>query len=615
MPKLVFTQDEIDGYLKEKKEFRHFFYDRTIQIADSMKVHADGLFPKTLIEERRPNEPMEVKNYRKQIFIAKTKPAFSKVFSSLQKIRRSSDWNIRYENLEDFTRIIDEEDLEQYTEVKFPYFTSITNWVFSLLLRKYLIDPNAVVVVLPLSFDVLENQFLEPFPIIFDSVDVLEFKQNDYAVLHNPMGAIYKIRNKEELGRSYYFITTEEILKYDQVDSKGNFKLTLQQPHELTILPVFKLKGVLIDQTGDQTGSTFLYESRLSGMIPELDEAIREYSDLQAAKVLHIYPERWEYTNNECGKCKGSGQITNPAWFEGCAAASVIDCTTCAGRGYVVAGPYSKIMVKPPNALEAGGQVPTPPAGYVEKDVEIIKIQQLGVEDHIYQALSAVNFEFLAKTPLSQSGVAKEVDKDELNNTVHSIAEDVVSAMDNLYRMIAYYRYKTLYPLDKIEEMLPVIAVPEKFDILSSTHLEESLTAAKTNKFNPAITNAAEISYAGKFFNADPKVRDTVMLILELDPLANITEDEKMSRLSNNGITQETYVISSNIQEFVQRAIEENEKFTELDTAEQKKIMLKYATEQIASIDKANQIKLESQQEAMSEGGLNEIPKPEEIAA
>src|SRR5690606_3091586 len=128
----------------------------------------------------------------------------------------------------------------------------------------------------------------------------------------------------------------------------GTFALTDQRAHGLSVLPAFPLKGVLIDQADNR----YLYESRIAGMIPELNEAIRENSDLQAAKVLHIYPERWEYTQNDCTTCKGTGQRPNPRWHEGCDTSIPLQ-IPCDNKGchngYIVSGPYSKIMIRPNN--------------------------------------------------------------------------------------------------------------------------------------------------------------------------------------------------------------------------------------------------------------------------
>jgi len=581
MPKLEFSTQELKNYFGTEIKYRHCFYERAVKKADAILVHADGLDPCELLTDRRPNESAEVLEYRKKIWVPKTKPFFSKIISSLQKIRRSSDWSIRYEG--DFPKIPEGETLKDYCEFNYPQFTSITNWAFAVLLKKYTTDPNAVLFCYPkeLNFD---NRFLEPVVQIVDSVNVLDYVYEDYAVLVNPLGCVFVTSKGSFPGKSYYLVTTEKIIRYDQTDGRGTMTPVVDYDHGLGELPVYKIGAVIVDTHGEKC----LYESRISGVVPEFDEAVREYSDLQAAKVMHMFPERWEYTQHECTTCKGTGKRQNPSWYVGCdssiATTCLCDNKSC-HNGYVVAGPYSKIMIRPLNSMEGAATTtpPTPPAGFIEKDVEIIKVQEESVYNHIINGLASINFEFIATTPLSQSGVAKEVDKDELNNTVHSIAEDIVRCMDWIYLMIANYRYRMIYKMEDIYEMVPKIAVPEKYDILSSSHLEEQLKNIKDSKVNPVITNAIEAEYANKAFNNDPSIRELVELVLSLDPLSNISEDDKMVRLSNRGITLETYIISSNIHEFVQRALDEIEGFADLELKEQKDKIKSYASEQITS--------------------------------
>lgn len=579
MPKLQFTPEEIKAYAEDTT---HFYYEDAIKIAKEMRVHADGEYPEEAIEGRRPNEPLEVKNYRKEIWVPITEPTMSKVFSSLQKIRRSQDWSIQYtDGGDNFSKIAEEETLQEYTEKNYPFFQSVTNWVFGILLRKYVIDPNAVMLVRPLETIVEENEFLRPFAEVFDSENVIDFKEEDYAVLQNPLGVVYTENGSEFDGTSFYVVTTRDIFVYDQVDSKNNFELNLEKSfnHQLGWLPAIKLGGVVTDQSGNN----FLYKSRLSGMLPELVEAVREYSDLQASKVLHIYPERWEMTNRECTDCKGTGVMPNPMYNpDDQNSIPTHKCGTCNGFGYEATGPYSKILVKPSTVVEGQQPMPNPPAGYVEKDVEIVRIQDEGVDKHLYKALAAINFEFLHNTPLNQSGTAKEVDKDELNNMVHSIAEDLVRTMDVIFKATALYRYQYLYKAKQIlEDMVPTIPVPERFDLLSSTYIREELKTAKESKTNPILINAIELNYASKLFNTDPEVRDRLMLVLELDPLPNVSDDDKMIRLSNKGISLETYVLSCNIHEFVQQALDEDDNFYSLPLKQQKEKVRSYAKAQI----------------------------------
>lgn len=577
MPITKFIYTELTPYFKDGQ--RHFYHKRCCEKADDFAPHADGVYPQELIECRRPNEPEEVKEYRCKIWKAKTKPSFSKILNSLSKIRRSSDWSIKFPPAEDFPLIAQGESLEDYTEKNFPYFTSLTNWIFSVLLKKYLTDPNGVVLVHPLeSAD--ELTYVRPYPEVFAAWQVIEYIEGESAILEIAEGCMYTVgrSRKMEKGRSYYVVNKLVVERWDQINTKEEFEIVSSYVHNLNMLPAFKIGGVVCEANAH----SFLYESRISGVLPDFDEALREYSDLQAAKVLHIFPERWEFTQNECTDCKGTGRRTNPTGD------SIINCTTCKGRGFVAAGPYSKMLIRPGNAMEGGAAIPNPPAGYVEKDVEIVKVMELSVKQHIYDGLAAINFQFLEQVPLSQSGTAKEVDKEELNNTVHAIAEDLVAIMDKIYRLTAWYRYGTLYPSPEVlDTMVPSVAVPEHYDLLSSTFMQTEVDTSKKANLNPVITSAMEVEYAGKRFVNEPEVRDRLSLVLQLDPLPNVSEDSKMSMLSNRGITQETYIITSNIQSFVQQAIDEDPDFAERPLKEQKAKMQAYAQEQIAAADAA----------------------------
>lgn len=570
-----------------------YFRGDAVSKCDQFAPHADGVYPAELIECRRPNEPEEVKDYRCKIWKPKTKPTFTKILSSLSKIRRSSDWSIKYPQ-EEFARIAQPESLEEYCEKNYPFFGSVTNWVFGILLKKQLTDPNAVVFIKPLNPEATEAEYLKPYAWIFDSYDVQEYVEGVQAILNDKAGTTYTVRRgrgyEEKVGKAYWVITTMRIERWEQYSDKQDYEMTSEYDHNLGFLPVFKLRGLICSAEGGD----FLYESRIAGILPDLDEALREYSDLQAAKVLHIFPERWEFTQHECTNCKGTGRRQNPAWYEGCAAdvLAQINCGTCGGRGYVAAGPYSKILIRPTNTIEGQATPPMPPAGFIEKDVEIVKLMEQSVKQHIYDALSAINFQFLEQTPLNQSGTAKEVDKEELNNTVHAIAEDIVWVMDQVYKFTAYYRYKTQYPIPEINKMVPSIAVPEHYDLLSSQFMQQELDTAKKAKINPILTGSMEVEYAGKRFLDDPEIKDRLELVLKLDPLQNVSVDEKMAMLASGTVTKETAIISDNIQEFVQRALDEDNQFARKPLKEQKATMKRYAQEQItqggaASVDLA----------------------------
>ena len=572
---IVATPELIKNYATNKIKYKA--YQKANELYEDIRVHAEGDMPKDVIEERRPSESERIKEYREKIYVPITEPTVSKVITSLSKIRRSQDWSIDYDpnNVPKIVSGRPDETLQYYCEKNYPYFKSLTNWTFSVLLKAMLIDANAVEAIWPINLNLpTTTDFYKPFTTIFHSDQVLDFAMDDYAVLLSTDTYIYQdIQQNYREGCVIYVIDTVYIQRWHQVDTDGTMRIAWSWPHELGYAPFRKVGGVFYKAYDN----IFIYKSRIQGMVPRLKEAARIYSDLQAEIVQHVHSDKWLYSQTECRHCNGRGYPEGHKERE---------CSTCHGVGYVSTSPYTNIVLRPPNNVEGQAPIPTPPAGYIQKSDVALMVDRIDsqVKDQLREALSAINMEFLAQAPLNQSGTAKEVDKDELNNFVHSVAEDIVAALDWTYMVINEYRYKDLVPdMQTRRSMLPEIPVPEKFDLLSSTLLLDDLAKAKQNGINPVILNELQIEYAGKKFYNDPKVKDELEAIFELDPFPNISDEDKMVRMSNDGITLIDYIISSNIQQFIRRAMEEDEHFASKTMAERKDVIKQYAEEVITA--------------------------------
>lgn len=561
----LLTTELVTDYIINGK--RHKLYPQTTKSYNEMLIFSDGADAGELLRERRPSESEEIFKYREKIYICITESTINKVIMSLNKIRKSSDWNIRYDLNKVSPKINEDETLQHYCEYNYPFYSSVTNWLFNICLKNYLIDSNALCVVIPLDVFIAENEILKPFSLIFNSDNILHYKQDEFAIVMSTDQATYNYKGVEyNNGRIYYAIDTMRVQKWVQNEPSGNIVMEYEYNHNFGKLPAFKLKGVFKRAYDTE----ILYQSKISTMIPHLKEAVREYSDLQAGVVNHLHPTMWAYANEECKDCLGTGKVKSGT--------RSITCSKCNGEGNKIVNPYSMIMVKPP--IPGQANVPTPPAGEIPKQIDIIKLQNERVNDHIYKSLASINMEFLAEVPLSQSGVAKEVDKDELNNFVHSVAEDLISILDNLYFFINLYRNKIRIGNDKeLMEQLPVISVPERYDIISGTYLLEELQRAKTAGVNSAIIKNMEIEYANKKFNYDPQVKDSMELVYRLDPFPAISQDDKMAMLMNKGITSVDYIISCNISQFVNRALMENKNFSSLTYSKQMEVLKSYADE------------------------------------
>jgi hypothetical protein len=565
-------------FVKSAINTRHPNSRKCEELAKKLEVHAKGLTPENLINERRPNESEETKKYRQKIYVPITKKAIGKVITSLSKIRRSEDWNIQYDSDKVPSQVTNGNRLEDYCELNYPNFTSISNWAFSELLKRSLIDANSVCAVILKSIPAEKNEYLKPEAEIFSSNQILDYVPGEYYALLSADVCTYKAGNNRIYeGKVYYIITDTQIGRYEERAGKGLEEVYIYD-HNIGEVPVRKVGGVFFERKNND----LIQESRIADMVPFLDEAAREYSDLQAEIVQHVYSEKYIYINTECPTCKGHG-ISNEKDVSG----NFKSCPTCNGNGKAKGNsPYGVHLI---NVTKIGeNSAPTPPIGYINKSTEIPKLQDERIDGHIYKGLSAINMEFLSETPLNQSGTAKEVDRDELNNFVNSIAEDIVSVLDRVYYFICQYRYNVIVPdEEKRNAMLPVIPVPERFGLINSALLMQEIQVAKTSKANPVLVKNMEIEYARKKYNSEPNVAYELEAIFELDPFYGYEQADKMTMMSNGGISELDYIISCNIVQFVQRAVKENEDYLKLKFAEKKKIITVYAKE----IETANSAK------------------------
>ena len=549
----------LEPYLSSK--YRHSYYHDAVELAEELAIHADGEFPDDLISERRPAESEEIKNYRKKIFTPITKPVFTKVYNSLMKIRKSSDWMISFPtNIPAF--IAEDEAPEKYLMKDLPRNGSITNWMFSVAFKPYLIDANAVVLTMPINYDIQENEYFKPYPKIFTSAQVIDYRINEFYLLQDAEMFSYEEDDYYYTnGRRFYLIQPDIFQVFEE--KNGKVSEVFQFPNVLGYIPVRHMNGMVVQQGNHCT----LYESRISGIVPMLNEAVREYSDLQAEIVQHIHSTMWAIQPQQCGRCKGVGEIPREN-------SAPISCPSCSGKGILPLNPFEHVIMPMPKAGES--TVPTPPIGYVQKQTEIARLQEERIRQHIYDALSAINMEFLAETPIAQSGVAKQVDREELYSFVHSIAEDVVRIMDEVtYDILAWRHYAQNVD---VNTLLPYIPVPERYDMLSGKVLVDELTSMVQAKVDPAIINAAQIELADKKFN-ESKVKDLVILKLKLDPFAGVPEENISLQRTFGAVDQNDLVVHANISKFVTRALSEVDGFADLSYSEQEQIMQKYAAE------------------------------------
>ncbi|MEO9145095.1 MAG: hypothetical protein ABI237_06010 [Ginsengibacter sp.] len=566
---------------------RHSTYMETVLQYYPLKVHADGEFPTVMIIMRRPSETDDILLYRKMTYKPITKLPISKVISSLTKIRRSPDWTINFNKDNIPGKIVAEETLENYISNNLPGYGSITDWAFNILLKQNAIDANAVIAVLPME-QVQANAYVKPVPLIFNSDHVIEYnEQKQFAILKSRRKIDYQLDNESfQPGYRFYYIDDLEFIIYEQ--SKDGFVPVMQQSHNLGKMPVFKVRG----ESFKSYDNMVVNRSRLDAMIPFLDEAACEYSDLKGSKIQHLYPLFWYYQNKNCAVCNGVGKIATDLGDK--------ECTKCNGTGKIKFSPYAHIQVDPPSIGQTA--VPNPPAGYITRDTAILGLQEASVESNIFKSLSAINMQFLDQTPLNVSAVAKAVDREELTNFVYNFAEDLIASIDRTIFWINEWRYSYIVPdMQQRQDMLPNIPVPMNFDLLPANYLMDEITTARRNSVNPFLLATLEQQLAAKKFYNEPELAETIKLFFDLDPLSGYTIDEKTTLRGNSAITEEDFVISSYMAQFIRRALLDNPKFMTLNYDAQMAVLKKYADEKIGANDAAAKMINDARQSVLNE--------------
>lgn len=573
----------VKKYLQNDK--KHAAYNKTCDIAYHLKFHFDGYcfdegdknpYFNKLIDQRRPGESAEVQIFRRKTYLGITKPTCSKVIVTLKKIVRSKDWNISFKDVKPYSKITESESLKTYLTTGLPKVKSLENWLLSKAIRTDIIDPNAVCAVLPENYITATNEYLKPYPFIFESENVLEFIENELLVAKTDKLTTYKGQNGQTYETPIFVIITKnEIFESYKIDGKGTYETKQVYTHNFNELPAFRLGG----QYKMTVNKTDVYVSLVDAMLSGLDTAAREVSDLDEEVRRHIYSRMWYYAGQDCGECSGAGKVLQKG--------EQVICPQCKGEGVMKNTPFADIVIKKPGLEDK--DITPPFGGYLEKNVEIVKVQDVRIQNHLLGALSAIFMDFLS--PLAQSGIAKAYDKDEGNNFVYGCAEHFVAILDKVVYFIGEYRHSTVLPKKEARlELLPVISVPSTFDLLTANMIGERVTNAITNKHNPLIISELSRQYAEKEFGNESPVIDKLKATTELDPFLGMTVSEKNECYLSQTITKRDLYVSNYINQFIEMAFEEfpesskeGSGFDDKNYSEKMAILYKYADEKIKS--------------------------------
>jgi len=551
-----------------------------------LEPHFENKYPGLLLNRQHPGEMPEMKLHRRTNWESPTIAATGRVQTSCQKIQQSDEFKIIWNDSELETGIKLQNSLEKYCKEQVPRFKNLEDWVFSIYLKSLFEDANSIHLILPDLSGFIENlempDWSYPYPQYFESDDIVHHKENELIV---------KLEELEKNGTKYeryLAVTMEGIVLAVQIRPfSKNEEAFAYYPldYQFIDFPV-TISGQKIYELEE---NSIIYDSFLAPCIPSWNTSLRRADDLEVNWQMHANPQYWRIKSSECKTCLGKGYTILARTNER------TECNQCAGTGTGSEGsPFNQIEISLPKTSVTSPNapnIPFPPAGYIVRDESAIINLKKEVGDKIFEGFQAIGLELLSIVPAPQSGIAKQYDRKEINTFFYQVSIMIQYGYYNTAKLIYNLRYAGIADAaglneTKRMESLPKITIPSDFDILTVDMLAANLSTAIKEQYNPIIISGLERDYVEKLYGEDSDELQLINVVSKLDPLPNITIDQKVIIKDSMGCTEIDFILSCYINSFINELIENNESWLDKNLPDQRKDLIKMAAEKQAEIKK-----------------------------
>ncbi len=536
------------------KKIKHKYYDKAVKHHEEMEVHVDGEKPTRLLEINRPNEPADVKEYRLKVYKPITKSSCDKVVNTVNRIFNPRLYRIEYKD--NPSRIKDGQGLEEYMTEDYPFYLSVMNYISEVGLRQIFSDPNGIIVVWPKSMEVSETDFYQPIPKYIESEEIMDFEDEKYYtwVDEDDYKCVYIL---DEVSKRKYEIQIR--------DGKSDVVLTEEIPHGMGTPPAFRIGGII---KGNK--APYYYESFISGVLPHWDKVVTMTSDLDGSIVNHLYMESYEWqVDCDESSCKGGYTEKKIDFGPDAGKMAKYECHRCKGTGKITSrGPFGQLTINR-DALNPDSPIPLPPKDYIKKDIEPVRELRDLIKEQLQAGFSAINMEILAKVGEDQSGVAKTIDRQDLDSFLLRVSNHVFKYfLPNLIYYTAEWRYRMLLDRNVLMDYLPTIHPPKDFSVLSINELMAEYQEASNSKVSQYYLRRLEEEIANTKFGNNEMERLKNLAIIRLNPFPSKSADDLLTDLSSGSIRKEDWIKANYIELLVNKAIAEDEEFLSLTLIE-----------------------------------------------
>ncbi len=556
------TKDLLDYLEKigtQSNPIRHEFYSESVEAMNSMGVHMTGDNPKKLLDIKRPNEDKEAKKYRLDSYEPKTKASANKATSITNRIYNERLFSITYPPMP--TTVKPENSLQKYLTEKMPLYVSLLNYQKTVFTKMHYKDANGLIGVLPTNFDKVDTEFFEPIPIFYTSQELVDFEDGiHYTVLRESKNEKHKKKSQKII-----LFTREKILIFFRKQTGDDFTLKVDYNHNFGFPPAVRVGGVVVNTQPPQ-----LFESFIAGVLPHWNHAVSMFSDLSFAIVNHLYPREWEIPIDCNNKGCSGGQILKKS----AAGKDVhVDCPSCLGTGKTTSRGPANITWINKDSLNPDAPLPMPPFGVGEKELGSTELLVKLADKEIEKGFEAINMDIVNKVGENQSGVSKVIDRQDLDAFLGVYSGHIFKyVMPNVILFITMWRYWIVFNQNEklIKDTLPTIKEPTTFDVFSISLLTDELEKLTKAGAGGNFITAIRKDIIDKRFTDEP-TKDFYNTIIDVDPLAHLTNDDMMTQ--SRVIGQTEMYIHTYAKNLVEEAMNEKDGFLGLDLQEKKQII------------------------------------------
>lgn len=495
--------------------------DRWAAEYSRMIRHTQGQAEHAIITARRPYEPEEVKKYRVKSFRAITKSSFNRALNALQRLMSQANVDVDIP-----------EAAEEFLSARKFDDASFLDYINKSVIRRMIEDPNGLLVWWA-EYPGDDATTVEPQPILLLSKRILALTDELLvfeADERSPVTVLDGRKRREVMeGRVYYIITKAGYYRRVQYGEKGKPKFRIEPGlrHGLGYLPFVTLGGeeVMIADEIENTPVRYL-ASYFAPPTEFADEALHQFSDWQAVMVSSAHPIR----EMEPQKCPGQDCVKGKIRPVDGQVGPLVTCSVCNGAGEILPeSPYGTILRRARRSgLEEKPTDPVPAVRYLHADPSIL--EQIGKEWRklLEDVDKALNLLFVEE---AQSGVAKEIDR-----------EDKVSTMDrignNVWKVITANSLEIILALRRVSEEAR-ITLPSTFIVRTEEDLREELTTLVGDGVLPLYRAEAMMELLRKRFPGNARLIKAAEVLAYYDKAFGYNASEKAAFVAQNLLNDE----------------------------------------------------------------------------